>query len=49
MPDARALKTHMVAEDKRLASGSVWDGAVIASGYDVGRVEKNLYRITDGA
>jgi hypothetical protein len=32
MPDGRALQTHMVAENNRLASRSVWDGTITESG-----------------
>src|SRR6185437_6260719 len=32
MPDGRALQTHIVAENNRLASRSVWDGTIDASG-----------------
>jgi hypothetical protein len=31
MPDGRAIETHMVAENNRVGSRSVWDGTITQS------------------
>jgi len=48
MPDGRALQTHMVAENNRLASRSVWDGTINASGRPADFTTLDFFRIEDG-
>jgi predicted ester cyclase len=48
MPDGRALQTHMVAENSRLASRSVWDGTITQSGRPVDFTSLDFFRIEDG-
>jgi predicted ester cyclase len=48
MPDGRALQTHMVAENNRLASMSVWDGTITASGRAADFTTLDFFRIDDG-
>ena len=48
MPDGRALQTHIVAENNRLASRSVWDGTVTASGRAADFTTLDFFRIDDG-
>jgi predicted ester cyclase len=48
MPDGRALQTHMVAENNRLASRSVWDGTITQSGQPVDFTTLDFFRIEDG-
>jgi predicted ester cyclase len=48
MPDGRALQTHMVAENNRLASRSVWDGMITASGRPADFTTLDFFRIEDG-
>ena len=48
MPDGRALQTHMVAENNRLASRSVWDGAITQSGRPADFTSLDFFRIEDG-
>jgi len=48
MPDGRALQTHMVAENNRLASRSVWDGTITQSGRPVDFTSLDFFRIEDG-
>jgi predicted SnoaL-like aldol condensation-catalyzing enzyme len=48
MPDGRALQTHMVAENNRLASRSVWDGTITASGRPADFTTLDFFRIEDG-
>jgi predicted ester cyclase len=48
MPDGRALQTHVVAENNRLASRSVWDGTITQSGRPVDFTTQDFFRIQDG-
>jgi predicted ester cyclase len=48
MPDGRALQTHMVAENNRLASRSVWDGTITQSGRQADFTSLDFFRIEDG-
>jgi predicted ester cyclase len=48
MPDGRAVQTHMVAENNRIASRSVWDGTLIGSGQPVDFTTIDFFRIEDG-
>jgi predicted ester cyclase len=48
MPAGRALQTHMVAEHNRLASRSVWDGTITASGRPADFTTLDFFRIEDG-
>ncbi|HEV2252503.1 MAG TPA: ester cyclase [Streptosporangiaceae bacterium] len=48
MPDGRALQTHIVAENNRLASRSVWDGTITQSGRPVDFTSLDFFRIEDG-
>ena len=48
MPDGRALQTHMVAENNRLASRSVWDGTITESGRPADFTSLDFFRIDDG-
>jgi predicted ester cyclase len=48
MPDGRALQTHMVAENNRLASRSVWDGTITQSGRPADFTSLDFFRIQDG-
>jgi hypothetical protein len=48
MPDGRALQTHMVAENNRLASRSVWDGTITATGRPADFTTLDFFRIEDG-
>lgn len=48
MPQGRALQTHTVAEHNRLASRSVWDGTITASGRPADFTTLDFFRIEDG-
>jgi len=48
MPDGRAIQTHMVAENNRVASRSVWDGTITASGRPADFTTLDFFRIEDG-
>ncbi|MFC3747079.1 ester cyclase [Paenibacillus sp. GCM10012306] len=48
MPDGRAIHTHVVAENDRVASLSVWDGTMTASGQPVDFMTVDFLRIEDG-
>jgi predicted SnoaL-like aldol condensation-catalyzing enzyme len=48
MPDGRALQVHVVAENNRIASMSVWDGTVTASGRPADFTSLDFFRIEDG-
>jgi predicted ester cyclase len=48
MPDGLAVHTHVVAENDRVASLSVWDGTVTASGHHVDFASADFLRIEDG-
>jgi predicted ester cyclase len=48
MPDGRALQTHMVAENNRLASRSVWDGTISQSGRQADFTSLDFFRIEEG-
>jgi predicted SnoaL-like aldol condensation-catalyzing enzyme len=48
MPAGRALQTHMVAENNRLASRSVWDGMITAIGRPADFTTLDFFRIEDG-
>src|SRR5258706_6850245 len=49
MPDGRAVQTHMVAENNRVASRSVWDGTLTGSGQAVDFTTLDFFRIEAGA
>ena len=48
MPDGRALQTHMVVENNRVASRSVWDGTLTGSDQAVDFTTLDFFRIEDG-
>ena len=48
MPDGRAVQTHMVAENNRVASRSVWDGTITASGRAADFTTLDFFRIEEG-
>ncbi len=48
MPDGRALQTHVVAENDRVASISLWDGTVAESGRPVDFTSADFFRIENG-
>jgi predicted ester cyclase len=48
MPDGRALQTHVVAENDRVASISVWDGTITETGRPVDFTSADFFRIQDG-
>jgi predicted ester cyclase len=48
MPDGLAIQTHVVAENDRVASLSVWDGTVTQSGRPVDFTSADFFRIEDG-
>jgi predicted ester cyclase len=48
MPDGLAVQTHVVAENDRVASISLWDGTVTASGQSVDFASADLLRIENG-
>jgi predicted ester cyclase len=48
MPDGLAVHTHVVAENDRIASLSVWDGTVTASGHEVDFASADFLRIENG-
>ena len=48
MPDGRALQTHVVAENDRVTSISVWDGTIIQSGQPVDFTSADFFRIENG-
>jgi predicted ester cyclase len=48
MPDGRAVQTHMVAENNRVASRSVWDGTITASGQPADFTTLDFFRVNDG-
>jgi predicted ester cyclase len=48
MPDGRAVQTHVVAENSRVASRSVWDGTIVESGRPVDFTTLDFFRIADG-
>jgi predicted ester cyclase len=48
MPDGRASQTHMVAENNRVASRSVWDGTITQTGRAVDFTTLDFFRIEDG-
>jgi len=48
IPDGRALQTHVVAEDNRIASRSMWDGTVTDSGRPADFTSLDFFRIEDG-
>jgi predicted ester cyclase len=48
MPHGSAIQTHVVAENDRVASISVWDGTVIASGQAVDFTSADFLRIENG-
>jgi predicted ester cyclase len=48
MPDGRAMQTHVVAENDRVASISVWDGTVTQSGRPVDFTSADYFRIEAG-
>jgi predicted SnoaL-like aldol condensation-catalyzing enzyme len=45
MPDGLAIQTHVVAENDRVASLSVWDGTITASGQAVDFASADFLRI----
>ncbi|WP_372482186.1 ester cyclase [Streptomyces glomeratus] len=48
MPDGLAIQTHVVSENDRVASISVWDGTITVSGAAVDFASANFLRIEDG-
>ena len=48
MPDGRALQTHMVAENNRVASRSVWDGTLAGTSQPVDLTTLDFFRIENG-
>src|SRR5271168_3978906 len=48
MPDGLAVHTHVVAENDRVSSLSVWDGTVTASGHQVDFASADFLRIENG-
>ncbi|TQF01620.1 ester cyclase [Kitasatospora acidiphila] len=48
MPDGPALQTHMVAENNRLASRSVWDGTIAGTGRAGDFTTLDFFRVEDG-
>ena len=48
MPDGLAIQTHMVAENNRVASRSVWDGTIAQSGRPADFTTLDFFRIEDG-
>jgi predicted ester cyclase len=48
MPDGRAVQTHMVAENNRVASRSVWDGTITETGRAADFTTLDFFRIEDG-
>ena len=48
LPDGRAIQTHMVAENNRVASRSVWDGTVAGSAVAADFTTLDFFRIEDG-
>ncbi|MFJ3307364.1 ester cyclase [Streptomyces sp. NPDC086549] len=48
MPDGLAVQTHVVAENDRVASISVWDGTITASGTPVDFASADFLRIERG-
>jgi predicted SnoaL-like aldol condensation-catalyzing enzyme len=48
MADGLAVQTHVVAENDRVASISVWDGTITASGLAVDFASADFLRIENG-
>ena len=48
MPDGLAVHTHVVAENDRIGSLSVWDGTVTATGHEVDFASADFLRIENG-
>jgi predicted ester cyclase len=48
MPDGRAIQTHVVAENNRVVSISIWDGTVAQSGGQVDFTSADFFRVEDG-
>ena len=48
MPDGRALQTHMVVENNRVASRSVWDGTITQTGRPADFTTLDFFRIEGG-
>src|SRR5690348_108510 len=48
MPDGGAFQTHMVAENNRVASRSMWDGTITQTGQAVDFPTQDFFRIEDG-
>jgi predicted ester cyclase len=48
MPDGLAVQTHIVAENDRLASRSVWDGTIAANGRAADFTTLDFFRVEDG-
>jgi predicted ester cyclase len=48
MPDGLAVQTHVVAENNRVASISLWDGTFTDSGSAVDFTSADFFRIEDG-
>ncbi len=48
MPDGRPVQTHVVAENNRVASISVWDGTIAESGRQVDFTSADFFRVKDG-
>jgi predicted ester cyclase len=48
MPGGRAVQTHMVAENNRVASRSVWDGTLVGTDQPVDFTTLDFFRIEGG-
>ena len=48
IPDGGAFQTHIVAENNRVASRSVWDGTIAQSGRPADFTTLDFFRIEDG-
>jgi predicted ester cyclase len=48
MPAGRAVQTHVVAENDRVASISIWDGTITQSGHAVDFMSADFLRIENG-
>ena len=48
MPDGLAVQTHVVAENDRVASISLWDGTITQTGSVVDFTSVDFFRVEDG-
>jgi predicted ester cyclase len=49
MPDGLAVQSHVVAENDRVASITVWDGTSAQSGHPVDFISVDFFRVEDGS